>query len=60
MKAHWIVWYKYNNPNGPEFQEMMELTTVFEALYWYLRIKYGFGNWFFRSLYAFNIKLYHV
>lgn len=59
-KANWIVWYKYNNPDGPEYQDSMEFTYLVEALYWYARVKYGFGNWFYRSLYKFEIKLYNI
>ena len=59
-RTNWIVWYMHDTTDGAEFQEMMEFTNLTEALYWYTRVKYGFGNALTRTLYSFDIKLYRI
>ena len=59
-RTNWIVWYMHDTTDGAEFQDMMEFTNLFEALYWYTRVKYGFGNALTRALYSFDIKLYRI
>ena len=59
-RTNWIVWYKHDNTDGPEFQDAMEFYNLFEALYWYTKVKYGFGNALTRALYSFDIKLYRI
>ena len=59
-RTNWIVQYMHDTADGAEFQDMMEFTNLFEALYWYMRVKYGFGCIITRTLYSFDIKLYRI
>ena len=59
-RTNWIVWYKHDTTDGVEFQDMMEFTNLFEALYWYMRVKYEFGGTITRTIYSFDIKLYRI
>lgn len=59
-RTNWIVWYKHDTADGPEFQDAMEFYNLFEALYWYMRVKCEFGNALTRALYSFDIKLYRI
>ena len=59
-RTNWIVWYKHDTADGVEFQDMMEFTNLIEALYWYMLVKYGFGGIITRTIYSFDIKLYHI
>ena len=59
-RTNWIVHYMHDTDDGAEFQEMMEFTNLIEALYWYMRVKYGFGCIITRTLYSFDIKLYRI
>ena len=59
-RTNWIVWYMHDTADGAEFQDMMEFTNLFEALYWYMRVKYSFGGTITRTIYSFDIKLYRI
>ena len=59
-RTNWIVQYMHDTDDGAEFQEMMEFTNLVEALYWYMRVKYGFGGTITRTIYSFDIKLYRI
>ena len=59
-RTNWIVWYKHDTADGVEFQDMMVVTNLFEALYWYMRVKCEFGGTITRTIYSFDIKLYRI
>ena len=59
-RTNWIVQYMHDTDDGAEFQDMMEFSNLIEALYWYMRVKYGFGGIITRTIYSFDIKLYHI
>ena len=59
-RTNWIVQYMHDTDDGAEFQDMMEFSNLIEALYWYMRVKYGFGGIITRTIYSFDIKLHRI
>lgn len=60
----WIVWYKHNTfmmNTAQEYQEMLEFTNWFEAVYYYIKLYQAFGRpkkW--KKAIEFDMKLYRI